>query len=55
MKSERARRYRDKLDLIILRAGQAQTWLDEEFLEDFLADDRMTRRSVQPTRPSRKQ
>jgi len=40
MKSERAGRYRDKLDLIILRAGQAQTWLDEEGSEDFLADDK---------------
>jgi len=40
MKTERARRYRDKLDMIILRAGQAQTWLDEEGPEDFLADDK---------------
>jgi uncharacterized protein YutE (UPF0331/DUF86 family) len=40
MKTERARRYRDKLDLIILRAGQAQTWLDEQGSEDFLADDK---------------
>ncbi|MDD2754243.1 MAG: DUF86 domain-containing protein [Methanothrix sp.] len=40
MKPERVGRYRDKLDLIILRAGQAQTWLDEQGSEDFLADDK---------------
>jgi len=40
MSIERARRYRDKLDLIILRDGQAQTWLDEDCPEIFLADDR---------------
>jgi uncharacterized protein YutE (UPF0331/DUF86 family) len=40
MKPERAGRYRDKLDLIILRAGQAQSWLVEEDPEDFLADDK---------------
>jgi len=40
MSTERTRRYRDKLDLIILRAGQAQTWLDEDCPELFLADDR---------------
>jgi uncharacterized protein YutE (UPF0331/DUF86 family) len=40
MKPERAGRYRDKLDLIILRAGQAQSWLDEEGPEEFLADDK---------------
>jgi uncharacterized protein YutE (UPF0331/DUF86 family) len=40
MKPERAGRYRDKLDLIILRAGQAHSWLDEEDPEDFLADDK---------------
>ncbi len=40
MKPERAGRYRDELDLIILRAGQAQSWLDEEGPEDFLADDK---------------
>jgi uncharacterized protein YutE (UPF0331/DUF86 family) len=40
MKPERAGRYRDKLDLIILRAGQAQSWLEEEGPDDFLADDK---------------
>lgn len=40
MKTERAGRYRDKLNLIILRAGQAQSWLDEEGPEDFLEDDK---------------
>lgn len=40
MKIERARRYRDKLDLVVLRARQAQTWLEEDCPEAFLADDR---------------
>ncbi|OPY50496.1 MAG: hypothetical protein A4E49_02714 [Methanosaeta sp. PtaU1.Bin112] len=40
MKAKRAGRYRDKLDLIILRAGQAQSWLEEGGLEDFLEDDK---------------
>jgi uncharacterized protein YutE (UPF0331/DUF86 family) len=40
MKAERAGRYRDKLNLIILRAGQAQSWLEEEDPEDFLEDDK---------------
>ncbi len=37
---QRARRYRDKLDLIVLRAEQAQTWLDEDLPEVFLGDDK---------------
>lgn len=37
---QRARRYRDKLDLIVLRAEQAQTWLDEDLPEVFLEDDK---------------
>jgi uncharacterized protein YutE (UPF0331/DUF86 family) len=39
MKTERTGRYRDKLDMIVLRARQAQTWLDGDCPKDFLADD----------------
>jgi hypothetical protein len=36
MKIERAGRYKDKLDLIFKRAGQAQIWLEEVSAEVFL-------------------
>lgn len=40
MKTERAGRYKDKLDLIFKRAGQAQSWLEEVSSEVFLEDDK---------------
>jgi uncharacterized protein YutE (UPF0331/DUF86 family) len=40
MKIERAGRYKDKLDLIFKRAGQAQIWLEEVSAEVFLEDDK---------------
>ncbi|MCX6672498.1 MAG: DUF86 domain-containing protein [Methanothrix sp.] len=40
MKIERAGRYKDKLDLIFKRAGQAQDWLEEVSSEVFLEDDK---------------
>jgi hypothetical protein len=40
MKIERAGRYKDKLDLIFKRAGQAQGWLEEVSSEVFLRDDK---------------
>jgi uncharacterized protein YutE (UPF0331/DUF86 family) len=40
MKIERAGRYKDKLDLIFKRAGQAESWLEEVSAEVFLEDDK---------------
>jgi uncharacterized protein YutE (UPF0331/DUF86 family) len=40
MKIERAGRYKDKLDLIFKRAGQAQDWLEDVSSEVFLEDDK---------------
>lgn len=40
MKIERAGRYKDELDLIFKRAGQAQSWLEEVSSEVFLEDDK---------------
>lgn len=40
MKAKRAGRYREKLNRIILRAGQAQSWLEENGPEYFLEDDK---------------
>jgi uncharacterized protein YutE (UPF0331/DUF86 family) len=40
MKIERAGRYKDKLDLIFKRAGQAQDWLEDVSFEVFLEDDK---------------
>jgi uncharacterized protein YutE (UPF0331/DUF86 family) len=40
MKIERAGRYKDKLDLIFKRTGQAQDWLAEVSSEVFLEDDK---------------
>jgi uncharacterized protein YutE (UPF0331/DUF86 family) len=40
MKIERAGRYKDKLDLIFKRAGQAKDWLEEVSSEIFLEDDK---------------
>ena len=40
MKIERAGRYKDKLDLIFKRAGQAESWLEEVSSEVFLEDDK---------------
>jgi uncharacterized protein YutE (UPF0331/DUF86 family) len=40
MKIERACRYKDKLDLIFKRAGQAQSWLEEVSSDVFLEDDK---------------
>ena len=40
MKIERAGRYKDKLDIIFKRAGQAQDWLEEVSSEVFLEDDK---------------
>ena len=40
MKIERAGRYKDKLDLIFKRSGQALIWLEEVSAEVFLEDDK---------------
>ena len=40
MKIERAGRYKDKLDLIFKRAGQAEDWLEEVSSDVFLEDDK---------------
>ena len=40
MNIERAGRYKDKLDIIFKRAGQAQDWLEEVSCEVFLEDDK---------------
>lgn len=40
MNIKRAGRYKDKLDLIFKRAGQAQEWLEEVSYEIFLEDDK---------------
>ncbi|MEI8002830.1 MAG: HepT-like ribonuclease domain-containing protein [Methanothrix sp.] len=40
MNIERAGRYKDKLDLIFKRAGQAHDWLEEVSSEVFLEDDK---------------
>jgi uncharacterized protein YutE (UPF0331/DUF86 family) len=40
MKIERAGRYKDKLDLIFKRAGQAQDWLEDVSSDVFLEDDK---------------
>jgi uncharacterized protein YutE (UPF0331/DUF86 family) len=38
--AERFGRYKDKLDIVFKRAGQAQRWLDEISPDDFLEDDK---------------
>lgn len=38
--SERAGRYQDKLQVVFKRAAQAQGWLEEVSIEDFLEDDK---------------
>lgn len=38
--AERSGRYKDKLDIVFKRAGQAQRWLDEISPDDFLEDDK---------------
>jgi hypothetical protein len=40
MKIERAGRYKDKLNLVSKRAGQAQGWLQQISAEEFLEDDK---------------
>ena len=40
MKIERAGRYKDMLDLIFKRAGQAESWLEEVSADVFLEDDK---------------
>ena len=38
--SERAGRYQDKLEVVFKRAAQAQEWLEEVSVEDFMGDDK---------------
>jgi len=38
--AERSGRYKDKLDIVFKRAGQAKRWLDEISPDDFLEDDK---------------
>jgi len=38
--AERFGRYKDKLDIVFKRAGQAKRWLDEISPDDFLEDDK---------------
>jgi uncharacterized protein YutE (UPF0331/DUF86 family) len=38
--TERAGRYQDKLEVVFKRAAQAQEWLEEVSIEDFLEDDK---------------
>ncbi len=40
MKTDRASRYRDKLNLITRRAEQIEGWLEQISAEEFLEDDR---------------
>ncbi|MGV8174764.1 MAG: DUF86 domain-containing protein [Methanothrix sp.] len=38
--AERSGRYKDKLDIVFKRAGQAQRWIGEISPDDFLEDDK---------------